>query len=48
MPPSLPRRPARHHAGGLAAVEFALLLPILIVLLLGLIDVARAPNILDA
>jgi hypothetical protein len=36
-------RPFRHrrHAG-LAAVEFALLLPVLLVLLIGLIDVARA------
>ena len=39
--PSLPR-PPRRRARGLAAVEFALLLPVLIVLLLALIDIARA------
>jgi hypothetical protein len=32
----------RRRGGGLAAVEFALLLPILLVLLIGLIDIARA------
>jgi hypothetical protein len=34
--------PARKRAAGLAAVEFALLLPVLLVLLIGLIDIARA------
>ena len=34
--------PLRKRGAGLAAVEFALLLPVLLVLLLGLVDIARA------
>lgn len=40
----MPRRrlPSRHRRRGLAAVEFALLLPVLLVLMIALVDVARA------
>jgi hypothetical protein len=37
-----PRFPHRRRGGGLAAVEFALWLPILVLLIVGLVDLARA------
>lgn len=41
MAPAHAHAHARRRAAGLAAVEFALLLPVLVVLLLALIDIAR-------